>query len=152
MYSSRLSGNGAIAEKINSGGPPMQIATGIFPSGQAAAWSAPCLWICQCNPTSFGPNTWPLYIPRLCSPELGSLVTTSGRVMYRPPSIGHVFGIGSFVTSKSILTLWQEPFLTFFGGIEIASRASGKPVHGFLTIPPMSGFIRATSLSPTSVG
>ena len=72
--------------------------------------------------------------------------------MYLPPSIGHVFGIGSFVTSNSICTFWQDPFLTFFGGIEIASLANGKPVHGLFTIPPMSGFISATSLSPTSVG
>ena len=39
----RLSGNGAIAENINSGGPPMHIATGILLSGQAAVPSAPCL-------------------------------------------------------------------------------------------------------------
>ena len=66
--------------------------------------------------------------------------------------MGHVLGIGSLVTSRSILTLWHDPLLTFFGGIDIASRASGKPVHGFLTMPPISGFISATSLSPTSVG
>ncbi len=57
MYSSKLSGSGAIAENISSGGPPIQIATGILPSGHAAAWSAPCLCICQWRPTSFGPKT-----------------------------------------------------------------------------------------------
>ena len=99
-----------------------------------------------------GPKIWPLYIPKLCSPDLGSFVTTSGKVMYLPPSIGHVFGIGNCVTSKSIFTLCPEPFLTFFGGNDIASLSNGKPVHGFFIIPPMSGFISATSLSPTSVG
>ena len=40
-YSERLSGRGEMAEKMSSGGPPMQTATGIrLP---LAAWSAPCL-------------------------------------------------------------------------------------------------------------
>ena len=83
----------------------MHIATGIFCfSPIAEAWSAACLWICQCNPISVSLNTCALYIPRLCSPFSGFLVTTSGSVTKCPPSIGQVLGIGSLVKSKSIFT------------------------------------------------
>ena len=152
MYSSRLSGSGAIALNINSGGPPMQIATGILPP-LAAACSAPCLCICQCKPTSFGPKTWARYIPILCSSVTGSLVTTNGSVINGPPSIGQVVGIGSFVTSGSaILTSWQAPLRTFLGGSERAFLARGHAFHGRFANAPISGFMRSVKRSPISLG
>ena len=89
----------------------------------------------------------------LWTPVLGSAVTTNGSVMNGPPSSGQVVGIGSFVTSGSAMrTCWHAPLLTFLGAIDIPCKASGIPVHGARSIPPISGFIKPTILLPISDG
>ncbi len=146
-----MSGSGEIALKINSGGPPRQIATGILLTEPtlASAWSAPCLCICQCRPHSVGPYICERYIPRFCSPLTGSFVTTNGRVMNGPPSSGQVFGIGRVVRSGfSITTCWQAPFFTRFGAIRNPCRARLIPFQGFLEMVATSGFINSTSRFP----
>ena len=89
----------------------------------------------------------------LWTPVFASAVTTSGSVMNGPASSGQVFGIGSLVTSgTSITTCWQAPLETLRGAIVMPCLASPIPVHGALSIPPTSGFIRATMRSPISLG
>src|SRR5258706_11653952 len=55
------------------------------------------------------------YIPRLRSPVSGSLVTTQGRVMKRPPSSGQHFWIGRF---NNVGQASRLPSSAFDGGLE----------------------------------
>ena len=68
-----------------------------------------------------------------------------------PPSMGHVVGMGNLVTSGSvILILWDLAAIPASG-----AGARLVPVGGrsrALRMPPISGFMIATSRSPTSVG
>jgi len=73
--------------------------------------------------------------------------------MKGPASSGQVLGIGSLVTSgSSMTTCWQAPLETLRGAIAMPCLARPIPVHGALSMPPISGFIRATMSSPTCRG